>query len=105
MSLAASTVPGVSQLLAEIRDMPAAALTFARGVSKVRTPEHLVPVRDVVRADYAGELGLLFGALQERFPDVGSFFGVFQAAVEMALMEHLARDELPVAERRLLRQL
>jgi hypothetical protein len=35
--------------------MPNASIRFARGVSEVWTPEHLIPLRDAVREHRRGE--------------------------------------------------
>jgi hypothetical protein len=93
------------QLLDEARRMPPASLSFACGVSEVRTPEHLVALRLMVRKDYHGDLGMLHATLNERFGDAGGCIGVYLAAGEMALMEAVGRSALPIEDRRTLRNL
>jgi hypothetical protein len=88
--------------------MPEAAVRFARGVSKVWTPEHLVELRTRVRSDHRSDLLRLHAAINERFGTTGAsddYVNVFYAASEMALMERIARDELPAEDRVALRRL
>lgn len=61
----------MTDLLDEARRMPDAAIRFARGVSEVRTPEHLVPLRTRVRARHGAELATVHAALYERFDRTG----------------------------------
>lgn len=98
----------VSDLLEEAQRMPAASIRFARGVSQVRTPEHLIPLRTRVRSKHGGELLQVHGAINERFGTTGAsddYVNVFYAASEMALMERVAHQELPPEDRRALRRL
>ncbi|MBN3507683.1 hypothetical protein JYB55_02380 [Mycolicibacterium septicum] len=93
-------------LIAEASQMPDAAIRFARGVSQVWTPEHLVPLRTIVRKRHSGELGAVHAALDDRFNDRNAdWMGVFRAAAEMAVMEQVGRKELSPQDRALLRQL
>lgn len=88
--------------------MPDEAIAFARGTANVWTPKHLVGLREQVRNDHAAELGQLLAAINERFDTTGAstdYVNVFYAAGEMALMELVARNELPPKDRALLRQL
>ena len=101
-------VERVQQLLGEIRRMPDASIAFARGLSNVWTPDDLVPLRERVRLQHHGEFQHLQAAINERFGTTGAtdnFLNVFYAAVEMALMELVARDELSPGDRARLRQL
>lgn len=47
--------------------MADAAVAFARGVSSLRTPDQLVPLRTQVRARHAGTLGAVHNALVGAF--------------------------------------
>ncbi len=81
--------------------MPPASLLFAHGVSQVRTPDHLVPLRERVRNDHGAELGRLHAEINERFGTTGAtddYVNVFYAASEMALMEWVGRNELPAGD-------
>jgi hypothetical protein len=93
------------ELLREAKRMPDAAIDFARGVSTVRTPEHLVPLRERVRSEHLRLLRSVHAALYERFRTTGDYINVFYAAAEMAVMEQIGRNELPVDDRRTLRRL
>ncbi len=96
----------MENLTAEAAQMPDAAIRFAQGVGSVRTPEHLVPLRETVRVNHKAQLVALHGALDRRFNQPNAqWMGVFRAAAEMALMEHIGRQELPPGDRQLLRQL
>ena len=82
------------------------AISFARGVSQVRTPEHLVPLRDEVRTKHRAQLNTVFAALDNRFKQpTAAWMGCFRAAAEMAVMEQVGRQQLQPSDRRLLRQL
>lgn len=86
--------------------MPDAAIRVAQGVSQVWTPEHLVPLRDLVRDRHHADLSAIFAALDERLHPTGAnYYNVFRAAAEMALMEQVGRDTLPMHDRQALRQL
>lgn len=86
--------------------MPDAAIQFARGVDRVWTPEHLVPLRSLVRQKYGASLTAVHAALDKRFNDRDAdWMGVFRAAAEMAVMEQVGRKELASSDRNLLRQL
>ena len=95
----------MQHLLTEAQELPIAALAFARGVSEVRTPEHLVHLREVVRRQHRSELNALFAAINERFGATEAVIGVFYAAGEMAVMAEVGRSDLDPQDRRLLRQL
>lgn len=88
--------------------MPDAAIRFARDVSEVRTPSHLVPLREDVRKNHRGQLAQLHGAINDRFKTAGArddYVNVFYAAGEMALMEKVGRAQLQPEDRRTLRRL
>jgi xanthine dehydrogenase iron-sulfur cluster and FAD-binding subunit A len=86
--------------------MPDAAIRFARGVSSVRTPEHLVSLRTLVREQHHAELATAHEALYERFNRASEdYVNVFRAAAELAVMERVGGDQLPTADRRILRDL
>lgn len=86
--------------------MPDAAVRFARGVSHVSTPDHLVPLRTLVRTKHSAELASVHAALYERFDRTSEdYLNVFRASAEMAVMERVGRDSLTPDDRRLLRQL
>lgn len=95
----------MQRLLDEARRMPPASLSFARGVSKVSAPDHLVNLRAMVRKHHGSDLGTLHATLTERLPNAGPCLGVYVAAGEMALMEAVGRSVLPVEDRRALRHL
>ncbi|PWR12621.1 hypothetical protein DKT69_23410 [Micromonospora sicca] len=95
----------MQHLLTEAQETPTAALDYAQGVSEVRTPEHLVPLREVVRRQNRSELNALFAAINERFGATEPVIGVFYAAGEMAVMAEVGRSDLEPQDRRLLRQL
>ncbi|AHC27880.1 MULTISPECIES: hypothetical protein [Mycobacteriaceae] len=99
-------MPDVGDLIAEAAQMPDASVRFAQGVSNVWTPEHLVALRDIVRREHTQQLRLVHAALDRRFeqPNV-NWMGVFRAAAEMAVMERVGHEELPVEDRNLLLQL
>ena len=100
------TLVAVNDLVSEALRMPDAAVQFARGVSEVRTPQHLIPLRTFVREQHGNSLAAVHAALYERFDRTSDdYLNVFRAAAEMAVMERVGRDELPVDDRRLLRQL
>lgn len=78
----------IDDLLAEAAQMPDAAIFFAQGTETVWTPEHLVPLRDLVRTNHKPQLEALNDALDRRFPQpAAERMGVFQPAGEMAVME------------------
>ncbi len=88
--------------------MPGASVRFARGVSQVWTPEHLIPLRERVRTEHKARLLEVHEAINQRFATTGAsddYVNVFYAASEMALMEWIGRNELPDSDRALLRQL
>src|SRR3954452_24085565 len=98
----------MNRLLDEARRMPDASVRFARGVSEVRTPEHLIPLRTSVRKEHGAALRQLHEAVDQRFGTTGArtdFVNVFYAAAEMALMAYVGRDVLPAGDRRTLRRL
>jgi hypothetical protein len=94
-------------LIAEAAQMPDAAITFIqRYVGFVQTPEHLLPLRRDVRENHRSKLNAVFSALHQRFNQPNAvWFGVFQAAAEMAVMVEVAGESLPMADRRVLRDL
>ncbi len=88
--------------------MPEGSVPFARGIYQVRTPAHLVPLREHVRSEHHGALAQLRAAIEERFGTNGArddYVNVFYAAGEMALMELVGRRRLPPQDRRTLRHL
>jgi hypothetical protein len=90
----------------EAAQMPDAAIRFARGVDRVWTPEHLVPLRTTVRQRHGAQLRAVFDALDQRFNEPNADrMGVFRAAAEMAVMEQVGGQELKPEDRGLLRQL
>jgi hypothetical protein len=98
----------MQELLAEAAHMPDAAIRVARGISEVRTPEKLVPLREHVLEKHRGALHQLFAAIDERYGTTGArtdYVNVFYAAGEMAVMEMVGRQELSPADRRTLRDL
>jgi hypothetical protein len=98
----------VNDLLSEAQRLPEASIKFARGVSHVRTPEHLIPLRTEVRETHRGQLLQLHEQINRRFGTTGAsddYVNVFYAASEMALMEWVGRKELPDSDRRSLRNL
>jgi hypothetical protein len=46
----------MGDLISEAAQMPDAAVRFARGVDRVWTPEHLVPLRTIVRQRHGAQL-------------------------------------------------
>jgi hypothetical protein len=99
-------VPTMHDLVAEAAQMPDAAVRFAQGVGQVWTPNHLVPLRTSVRDHHGAQLRAVHAALDERFNQPNAnWIGVFRAAAEMAVMEHVGREELDDEDRGLLRQL
>lgn len=93
----------MSELLDEARRMPDASIRFARGISQVRTPAHLIPLRTSVRSKHGGAFRQLQGAINERFGTTGAsdnYVNVFYAAGEMALMEQVGREQLDTSDRR-----
>lgn len=96
----------MADLVVEARSMPDAAVRFARGVSIVQTPAHLVALRTFVRERHASELASVQAALYTRFNGTSEdYLNVFRAAAEMAVMEQVARTDLPLTDRRTLREL
>jgi hypothetical protein len=96
----------MNSVIAEAQRMPSAAVRFARGVSSVRTPEHLVPLRTFVREQCASSLAALHQALYERYGrTTDDYLNVFRAAAEMAVMEEVGRDQLSLEDRQALRNL
>ena len=88
--------------------MPDASVSFARGIAQVRTPEHLVPLRERVRDDHLADLRMLHNEINERFGTTGArddYVNVFYAASEMALMERIGRGELSAEDGQTLRHL
>jgi hypothetical protein len=86
--------------------MPDTAIGFAKGISEVRTPTHLVSLRTQVRKQNRAELEALHATIHDRYNHIHEdCMNVFYAAAEMALMERVGRDELPAEDRRKLRQL
>src|SRR6266508_3871265 len=107
-SVRRSTLLPVSQLLQEAGRMPDAAIRFARDISQVWTPEHLLPLRENVRTNHRGQFAQLQVAINDRFGTTGAsddYVNVFYAAGEMALMEHVGRPTLAPDDRRTLRRL
>lgn len=95
-------------LLAETRRMSNRSIAFARGVSQVWTPDHLVPLRDQVRKDHRGDLLRVHHEINLRFGTTGAttdFVNVFYAASEMALMAEVGGDDLSDEDRQTLRRL
>jgi hypothetical protein len=77
----------VNDLLDEARRMPDASVRFARGVSQVGTPQHLVGLRTRVRSEHRGQLTAVHHEIDERFGTTGAsddYINVFYAASEMA---------------------
>lgn len=95
----------MQHVVAEAGQLPDAALDFARRVSEVRTPQHLIQLREQVRERHRGELNAVFAAVNARFGGSESMIGVFYAAGEMAVMEAVGRASLPPQDRRVLRDL
>jgi hypothetical protein len=98
----------MSKLLDEAAQMPDAAIRFARDVSEVQTPQHLVPLRTEVRTKHRGQLLQLHEAINRRFGTTGArddYVNVFYAASEMALMEEIGRAQLQPEDRHTLRRL
>jgi hypothetical protein len=96
----------MGDLISEAAQMPDAAIRFARGVDRVWTPEHLVPLRTIVRERHGAQLHAVHAALDQRFKQPNAnWMGVFRAAAEMAVMEQVGRQELTPEDRGLLRQL
>jgi len=98
----------MQHLLDEAARMPPTGVRFVRGVSQVRTIEHLVPLRRRVRTQHAGALRQLHAAIDRRFGATGAsddYVNVFDAASAMALMERIGRDELFAEDRRMRRRL
>ncbi|MGV0738223.1 hypothetical protein ABQF35_14315 [Mycobacterium syngnathidarum] len=94
-------------LIAEAQQMPDAAIEFVRkNVGWVKTPEHLIPLRDEVRENHGGKLVAVFEALKKRFGTSDTeWFGVFQAAAEHALMVEVGGEHLPPGDKQELRDL
>jgi hypothetical protein len=98
----------MSQLVQEAGRMPDTAIRFARNVSEVRTPRHLLSLREDIRKNHRGQLADLHGAINDRFKTTGArddYVNVFYAASEMALMEQVGRARLQPEDRRTLRRL
>lgn len=95
----------MQNLLLEARTMPDAALTFARGVSEVHTPNHLIPLREQTRNKHRREMDALFAAINDRFNANEPVIGVFYAAGEMAVMAHVGGSAVTPQDRARLRQL
>lgn len=96
----------VRSVIDEANRMPDAAIQFARGVSEVRTPEHLIPLRTEVRTRHSAELHAVHQALYERFNRTSDdYLNVFRAAAEMAVMERVGADHLTPHDRQVLRDL
>lgn len=98
----------MNELLDEAQRLPAASVKFARGVSYVKPPDHLRPLRDRVHADHRGALLAVHEAINRRFGTTGAqddYVNVFYAASEMAVMERAFRDELTAEDRHRLREL
>lgn len=107
-SSAGRTLARVNELLDEARQMPNASVRFARGIDQVWTPEHLIPLRTRVRSEHSAELLAVHAEINKRFGTTGAsddYVNVFYAASEMALMERVAREELPTEDRVALRRL
>lgn len=88
--------------------MPEASLRLARQISEVWTPQHLVPLRTLVRSKHRAALRELHAAIDDRFGTTGAsddYVNVFYAASEMALMEHVGRADLRAQDRQTLRRL
>lgn len=93
-------------LMDEARRMPYASISFARGVSEVRTPEHLIPLRTRVRERHWSLLGSVHNVLYERFDRTSDdYLNVFRAAAEMAVMAEVGRDSITPQDYQVLRQL
>ena len=96
----------MGDLISEAGQMPDAAIGFARGVSNVWTPDHLVPLRTTVRQRHGVQLRAVHAALDRRFEQpTANWMGVLRAAAEMAVMEQVGHQELPLEDRNLLLQL
>jgi hypothetical protein len=98
----------VDELMEEAQRMPDASVRFARGIDRVWTPEHLIPLRTRIRSKHRAALLAIHGAINDRFGTTGAsadYINVFYAASEMALMERVAREELPTEDRVALRRL
>jgi hypothetical protein len=106
LSYLRSNVPGMGDLVSEAAQMPDAARRFARGVDRMWTPEHLVPLRTTVRQRHGAQLRSVHAALDQRFNEPNAnWMGVFRAAAEMAVIEQVGRRELKPEDRGLVRQL
>lgn len=96
----------MTDLLDEARRMPDAAISFARQLAYVHTPDHLVPLRTLVREQHGPQLAAVHRELYERFDRTGDdFLNVFRAAAEMAVMEQVGREQLRPEDRATLRDL
>ncbi|MDP1850772.1 MAG: hypothetical protein Q8K79_23475 [Solirubrobacteraceae bacterium] len=98
----------MQQLLEEAGRLPDAAVRFARGISQVWTPGHLVPLRGRVRTDHRSDLLAVHEAINQRFGTTGAtsdYVNVFYAASEMAVMAEVGGHELSGEDKRLLRRL
>jgi xanthine dehydrogenase iron-sulfur cluster and FAD-binding subunit A len=98
----------VYELIREARSMTPASVEFARKISDVRTPEHLVALRTTVREHHRGEFAQIQEALNETLGATGAttdYVNVFYASAEMALMERVGRQDPSASDRGHLRGL
>lgn len=88
--------------------MPQAAVSFAKQVSWVKVPDHLLPLRAQVLSKHRGQLRRLHSELERRFGTTGAtddYVNVFYAASEQALMEYIGGSSLSSGDRHALRRL
>lgn len=95
----------MQELLTEAELLPAAAVGRARSIAWIGPPEHLKELVPRVRREHGGALHQLHEAIRRRLAGegLGSDFGAFQTASELALIERVWRRELEDADRRALR--
>lgn len=92
------------ELLTEAEQLPAAAVERARSIAWIGPPEHLKELVTRVRREHGDALRQLHEAIRRRLgAQVGSAFGAFQAASELALIERVWRRALSGADRQALR--
>ena len=93
------------ELLAEAEQLPVAAVGRARSIAWIGPPAHLKELVARVRREHGGALRQLHEAIRRRLAGsgLGSEFGAFRAASELALIERIWRRELEGSDRRALR--
>jgi hypothetical protein len=93
-------------LIAEVAQMPDAAISYARGVTFVRTPKEFDSLLETVRTNHKPEFSELTDALDRRFNQPHAvWMGVFSAATEMALKAEVGGTDLKPVNRQRLRLL